>query len=368
MTKNILKVQDAFRKATEKATAPPVQFPAVLGDSDGTVLTGTDGIVNVTFDNGQTVQVVNRRVPNKPFRKVIVGFDSDVPGKLQVLADRDVYASGGSDPLVPDHAKTHNYAGGDTVFASAPQIKPFLVLPYDGFEVFLFGGVGQKLDGTPVVVSNQIIDLSSYQPVSGALWALLEFDDDGNVAVSVSSTASSRELLTVDTIPAITNYALCAVILFATQTEVKRDPNTRNDFVDLRFGIQPRNATFLDGYPLDLTTLYPMDMSLLMYDASQNVWFPVEAAPDTDAVGGYPVIISSPADGEALVYDVHVNAFINEEVSGGGGGGGDGTAVFQRVLSADLTLADGECLVLTQYIDLATYDLELQGDADLEIL
>jgi hypothetical protein len=48
------------------------------------------------------------------------------------------------------------------------------------------------------------------------------------------------------------------------------------------------------------------------------------------------------------------------------GGGGNGT--FQRVISADLTFATGECLVLTGYLDLVTYSLTLDGDAQLEVL
>ena len=46
--------------------------------------------------------------------------------------------------------------------------------------------------------------------------------------------------------------------------------------------------------------------------------------------------------------------------------GGNGT--FQRIISADLTFATGECLVLTGYLDLVTYSLTLDGDAQLEVL
>lgn len=45
-----------------------------------------------------------------------------------------------------------------------------------------------------------------------------------------------------------------------------------------------------------------------------------------------------------------------------------GSPVFQRTLTADLTLSDGECLVIAEYIDAASYDIDLQGDADLQIL
>jgi hypothetical protein len=47
--------------------------------------------------------------------------------------------------------------------------------------------------------------------------------------------------------------------------------------------------------------------------------------------------------------------------------GGTGGA-FQRVLTESLTLADGESLVIAEYINLATFDLTLDGDATLHIL
>ena len=45
-----------------------------------------------------------------------------------------------------------------------------------------------------------------------------------------------------------------------------------------------------------------------------------------------------------------------------------GATAFQRNITANLTLINGECLVLTGYLDLVTYSLTLDGDAQLEIL
>lgn len=42
--------------------------------------------------------------------------------------------------------------------------------------------------------------------------------------------------------------------------------------------------------------------------------------------------------------------------------------VFQRVLANNLSLSDGECLVITGYIILNGYQLELNGDSRLEVL
>lgn len=45
-----------------------------------------------------------------------------------------------------------------------------------------------------------------------------------------------------------------------------------------------------------------------------------------------------------------------------------GSGAFQRKLSGDFTLQDGESVVISEYIDPQTYSLTLNGDAALEIL
>lgn len=57
----------------------------------------------------------------------------------------------------------------------------------------------------------------------------------------------------------------------------------------------------------------------------------------------------------------HVMADITD-YSGGGGG------AFQRVLSANITLADGESLVMVGYLDDGGFDVIFEGDSELEVL
>jgi len=270
-----------------------VRFFGVLGKppfSDSDVLTGASGWVYVTeTSTGAVRQVLNRRVPNKVFTQVAVGYDPSQPGVLQVLYARDVFGDQDTSPAVPDHAQTHAYGGGDTDFVEAARILPFLVLPYSEFTVQIFGGVFEKSDGSWGVLSNQTLDLSAYQPAAGAIWALLQYDDDGAVTVVEGAEVDVKELLTVANIPAASENPIAVIRLYEGQTAIQRNPNGINDFADPRFG-----------------------------------WAQ-------------------------------------------GGGGGTGGA-FQRVLSANLTLADGECIILKSYIDLNDYDLTLEGDADLVIL
>lgn len=42
--------------------------------------------------------------------------------------------------------------------------------------------------------------------------------------------------------------------------------------------------------------------------------------------------------------------------------------IFMRIRTSALTLSNGECVVITGYLDMSNYDLTLNGDADLEIL
>lgn len=279
------RINQLFKQALERR-GQGESFPAILGNSSGTVLTGTDGIVYATDWFGNVLQVLNRRVPNKPYKHVMLGYDPSQPGVLQVLSERDVFGAQDSDPAVPDHAKTHAYGGGDTDFVEIARFLQFLVLPYEDFTVQIFGGAFPKADGTVGVVANQTLDLSAYQPSAGAKYVLIEYDSDGTIGVVDGSEVDVKELLTVANIPAATGTPICAARLYDGQSELQRNPNGLNDFVDTRFG--------------------------------------------------GPV----------------------------GGGSGTGGA-FQRVLAADLTLADGECLVITGYIDPGAYEVDCQGDAEV---
>lgn len=43
-------------------------------------------------------------------------------------------------------------------------------------------------------------------------------------------------------------------------------------------------------------------------------------------------------------------------------------AVLQRVMSESLTMEDGESLVIVRYLDIASFDLTMNGDSEIEIL
>jgi len=250
-------MQRYFRKikASFEASKPEetVKFAAVLGNTSGVVSTGISGIVYATKFNGEVIRVINRRVPNEAFKHVVIGYDPSYPGVLQVLRERTVFSTQDARvPAVPEH--DHTYNSGMAHFVYDLTIIPFLVLPYSGFTVQIFGGVFLKSDGSFGLLDNQTLDLSSYQPVSGAIWVTLEFDDDGDINVFESSAVNDKSLLTIANIYPASNYPLVAIQMYYDQTELQRDPEGTNDFFDLRFG----GSTLIDA---DNVTYTPDDLN-----------------------------------------------------------------------------------------------------------
>jgi len=251
-----------------------VRFFGVLGQhpfTEDSVLTGVSGWVYVTETvTGSVRQVLNRRVPNKVFTHVAVGYDPSQPGVLQVLYARDVFGDQDTSPAVPDHAQTHAYGGGDTDFVEAARIMPFLALPYSELTVQIFGGVFEKSDGSWNVLSNQTLDLSAYQPADGAIWALLQYDEDGAVSVVEGTDVGVPSLLTVANIPAATENPFAAIRLYEGQTEIQRNQNGINDFADPRFGCTVRGITdsfsIIDGDGVTLHNFEFVNGLLVAYD------------------------------------------------------------------------------------------------------
>jgi hypothetical protein len=241
MNPTFTRIAQIIRKALDRKSGMDVRFFGVLGQNpftEDTVLTDQTGIVNFTeISTGIVHQVLNRRVPNRAFEYVAVGYDPAQPGVLQVLYSRDVYGDQDTSPDVPDHAETHRLGGGDTDFVEAERIQLFLVLPYSGFTVQVFGGTFPKADGTVGLLANQLVDLSSYQPTAGAKYVHLQYDEAGTITVVDGTEVDVKELLTVADIPPATEIPLHAVRLYDGQEQLQRVPNDpRNDFVDTRFG------------------------------------------------------------------------------------------------------------------------------------
>ena len=124
------------------------------------------------------------------------------------------------------------------LFIGRDRFLPFLVFPINGggLVVNIYGDVFLKSDGTFGYVANQTLDLTSYVPASGPKFVLIEADDSGMIYVTTGTAVDSKELLTPANIPAVTTGRIpsTAVRLYTGQTQLYRDPNSINDFVDVR--------------------------------------------------------------------------------------------------------------------------------------
>lgn len=222
------KYQRSIRKAMEDPATP-----AVIVSKSST----RKGYTTVQLADGQEIDVYNPSVPNTPNRRVLIGYPPYGTRRLQVLGDRDNYVDG-TEGVTPDHHESHEFWSRDTVWTQKGQIVPLLVLPAGDFLVKLWGDIIYA-DGTWVVVDNQELDLASYQPAAGAEWLLLEIDNTTGVMSAVEGTlVDARELLNTSNLPVpdADCTPICAVMVYDGQTELQRNPNGTNDFLDLRWG------------------------------------------------------------------------------------------------------------------------------------
>jgi len=208
------------------------RFPATIGKADGTILTSTSGIIWVqNVITGQEEEVHNTIAPiNRLGLHVIVGR---YPGEilLRIKEVATVYA-------IPASTGETTEAIVQSQFIDRDHFLPFLVAPIDGggFVVDIFGDTFIRSDGTIGAIAKQTFDLSSHVPAAGALYVVIEADDDGIIYATDGVPVDSKEILTLADIPPITpnRRSSCAVRLYDGQVQLYRDPETVLDFVDLR--------------------------------------------------------------------------------------------------------------------------------------
>lgn len=333
----------------------PDSFIASIGDRTGAYNAGGNNIYVRELASGQTIVVKNTAVPNRPGRLVKV---ERLNGTLYVVGYWGIYGQADNDEgYVPDHS--HRWPDPNFTPVEAAAIMPFNILPYDGFEVQIFGGIFQKADGTFGLLANQIFDLSGYQPSTGAEIVHFQCDEDGVVSVVEGTEVDVKELLTVASIPAATETSLhMGVRLYAGQEAVRRDGKI-NDFFDWRLSFQAvvdraLDADAIDGYPVDCTpgpsSEGPTDGQVLTYDEYYDAWIPsdagagdmlksvydtdndgvVDAAEDAIAIDGILVdnTTTPPTDGQVLIFDYASQTYIPGDQSGGGNT--DLTPAYQR--------------------------------------
>jgi len=225
------------RKIQKESTPWLSRAIAMLGDGSGNVLVdGEPGMVYARVDNGQVIEVFNDKVPAENNRQVEIGIDRRQPGLWQVIRIRRSYGESVDTPFTVFHHEQHEYPNADTVFVRRDQFTPLLVLPAGGMSVRIFGDVIYRYGMTaPIKVENTDVDLSSYVPVSGALWLLIEALEDGTINYVEGDTVASLSVLefTPLPVPSPDAFPICAISLYNGQTSIRRDDEVRH-IVDLR--------------------------------------------------------------------------------------------------------------------------------------
>lgn len=196
-----------LRKALKKTARPQTGwldiFPAVLGKADGTVLTGVAGEIYVrNVLNGQTLTVRNDVVPNTATLQVEVGRRVERPGLWQVKGEREAFTSPADSGFVPYHFSQHVYPAPDSGLFPRKQTREFSVLVADAgnFIVQVYGGQPRTATGM-TLIANQQVDVSSYIPVTGAVYVNIEADNDGVLTVHEGAGFTAPEMATAADIP-----------------------------------------------------------------------------------------------------------------------------------------------------------------------
>lgn len=337
-----------LRKAVQRVTRIRAVPAIVVGE-------GTrPGMTIVKYSNGQTQEVLNYRIASAADLRVRVGVDPLVPGVPQILGLRfnpRQFAPGQLwNMWVASHHKNHEFPGPDTVYVQGAQFVPLNLVPSGGMKVKVYGSV-LRMGATWARMVYEEVDLTSRIPSNAARYVLVEVDSTPAVVLTNGATKDDRAMLAVTDIPAPTNgrVAIAAVIVFDGQTEIVRDvrPGRRNDVEDLRWAAfapggsggaavwgaitgtlsdQTDLKSALDGKAAlshthaagDITSGELDGDRLPAMSASKKGGVPATGAPSgkflkDDATWATPgggslddltdVVITSPASGEALVYD-----------------------------------------------------------------
>lgn len=220
-----------LRKTLKRVVKPQTGwldvFPAVIGTEDGTVDTGTPGVIYVrNVLNGQTLRVHNAVAPAIATLQVEVGRRVEDPGLWQVKGVRESFATPASSGNVAYHAAQHTFPEPDTVWIDRKQLLPLTVLvsDADNFIVQIYGATVRTMNGV-AIITTQEVDLSTYVPATGALYVNIETDDDGVLSVHSGTGFDAPELAAVSDVPVPTagKYMLAFVLLTEGMTTLSND-------------------------------------------------------------------------------------------------------------------------------------------------
>jgi hypothetical protein len=217
---------------------------AMLGDGNGNVRVDgkkRDCYVRV---NGVVMRVRNTKTAFVNNLPVVVGYEHANPNLLQVLGVRErdgieMKTNYGA----PEHHELHEYnnplGGNDVVYSDVRQLMPGRVSSaQDAFNIYVHRGMALTSSGVwQRLESADKIDLSSYQPGTGACYVLIYVNlQDGTIGKLAGTTATSNQVLDYTYIPRTpaNAFPLAAVRLYDSQTIISEKWGYDGEIVDLR--------------------------------------------------------------------------------------------------------------------------------------
>jgi hypothetical protein len=245
--------KETIKKVFSKFQKAYSHWPAVMGDGSGNVsVSGKPGWVYVRMLDGQSAQAYNGgKIKEIEDQEISVGYSYLNPFLLQVLDVRHTYAEAlpysNSGPHAASHMHLFPNGGDDVVWIDARQWMPLRVGPAGGLSVRVYKTTVWKSTGWEEI--DDIIDLTSHVPGTGARYVLIAFDTSGNPQVTDGSTVDQLADLTAADIPALPSgqSASAAVGLYAGQTEIVETPDEQS-FKDLRFSGAPMASQLYTGF------------------------------------------------------------------------------------------------------------------------
>lgn len=228
------------------------RIPVITGNQAGQVVAGK-GKIWVRFSNGQEVAVLNTLAPLAFDRHITVGRLRSQPGIWRVVEILESYVQASSNGMIGAHHTQHEFPSFDTIFVNRKQITSLSVLvsDADAFKVFVYGALIRTKNGI-VSILNQELELASYIPADGALYAAIETNEDGELSIHVGDTFLSPETASYSDVPspAPNKYTIAFVMLYDIMTSL-----TDN----------------LIGLPVPIVTDYDgMDVGYVIHSASND--------------------------------------------------------------------------------------------------
>jgi len=224
------------------------QAPAVLGNLEGAVATGVNGMVYARMTNGQVITAYNRIAPLVFDLQVVVGRSKSMPNVWQVLFVRENYLDPAANGAVAAHHSQHEFPNQDTVWVNRKQITSLTILvsDADNFLVQLFGALVRTKNGI-VMVDNEVLDVSSYLPDTGAVYVAIECDESGAVTLHEGDNIPILENATVSDVPmpGAGKYTLGFVALNEGMTELT------NEFIGIPYPLVTDYDGVETGYTIN---------------------------------------------------------------------------------------------------------------------